>query len=48
MDPRCMGSNRLIKDGAYLLESSKDITAHITSANKLKKSFEDSHNCSNS
>lgn len=48
MDPRCMGSNRLIKDGAYLLESSKDITAHITSSNKLKKSFEDSQNCSNS
>ncbi len=48
MDPRCMGSNKLIKDGAYLLESSKDITAHITSANKLKKCFEDSQNCSNS
>ena len=47
MDPRCMGSNKLIKDGAYLLESSKDITANITSVDKLKKSFEDSQNCSN-
>jgi len=48
MDPRCMGSNKLIKDGAYLLESSKDITLNVTSANKMKKSFEDSQNCSNS
>lgn len=48
MDPRCMGSNKLIKEGAYLLESSKDITEHVTSAKKLKKSFEDSQNCSNS
>lgn len=47
MDPRCMGSNKLIKDGAFLLESSKDITANITSIKKLKKSFEDSQNCSN-
>lgn len=47
MDPRCMGSNKLIKDGAYLLESSKDITANVTSIKKLKKSFEDSQNCSN-
>ena len=47
MDPRCMGSNKLIKDGAYLLESSKDITLNVSSANKMKKSFEDSQNCSN-
>jgi DNA processing protein len=40
MDPRCMGSNKLIKDGAYLLESSKDITSNITSMYKMKKSFE--------
>ena len=47
MDPRCMGSNKLIKDGAYLLESSKDITLNVSSANKMKKSFEDLQNCSN-
>jgi predicted Rossmann fold nucleotide-binding protein DprA/Smf involved in DNA uptake len=42
-----MGSDKLIKDCTCLLESSKDITANVTSIKKLKKSFEDSQNCSN-
>jgi DNA processing protein len=47
MDPRYMGSNKLIKDGAYLLESSKDVTDNINSVRKDKKSFEDSEKNSN-
>ena len=47
MDSRRMGSNKLIKDDSYLIESSKDIIANVTSIKKLKKSFEDSQNCSN-
>jgi DNA processing protein len=42
LDPRCMGSNKLIKDGAYLLESSADIINNVTSYKKLKQNFEDS------
>lgn len=41
LDPRCMGSNKLIKDGAYLLESSADIINNITSYKKLKQSLEE-------
>lgn len=46
-DPRCMGSNKLIKDGAYLLESSADIISNVASYKKLKKSLEESSNYSN-
>ncbi|RTK92273.1 MAG: DNA-protecting protein DprA [Rickettsiales bacterium] len=46
-DPRCMGSNKLIKDGAYLLESTEDIISNITSFEKLKISLEESQNFSN-
>ena len=47
LDPRCMGSNKLIKDGAYLLESSADIIANIASYQELKKSFEESSSYNN-
>ncbi len=46
-DPRCMGSNKLIKDGAYLLESTEDIISNITSYDKLKINLEESQNFSN-
>ncbi|MGC0371732.1 MAG: hypothetical protein DGJ47_000432 [Rickettsiaceae bacterium] len=45
LDPRCMGSNKLIKDGAYLLESSEDLIENIPSFEKMQKSlFENSDN----
>ncbi|NRB10919.1 MAG: DNA-protecting protein DprA [Rickettsiaceae bacterium] len=40
--PRCLGTNKLIKDGAYLLESSSDIISNITSYGKLQKTLEES------
>ena len=47
LDPRCMGTNRLIKDGAYLLESSADIISNMATYQKLKKSLEETQNSSN-
>ncbi|MDC0864597.1 DNA-processing protein DprA [Rickettsiaceae bacterium] len=47
LDPRCMGSNKLIKDGAYLLESSQDVISNVSSYKKLQKSLEESETCSN-
>jgi DNA processing protein len=47
LDPRCMGTNKLIKDGAYLLESSEDIISNIVTYEKLKKSLEETENSSN-
>ena len=47
LDPRCAGSNKLIKDGAYLLESSADVISNTISYKKLKKSLEESQNYSN-
>lgn len=44
MDPRCMGSNKLIKDGAHLLESSLDVFNNITSFKRLKNSLEEAAN----
>jgi len=29
LDPRCKGTNKLIKDGAHLVESAEDVLAHI-------------------
>ncbi len=46
-DPRCMGSNQLIKDGAHLLESSQDIISNLQSYKKLKKSLEESSDYDN-
>lgn len=47
LDPRCMGSNKLIKDGAYLLESSQDVISNVSSYKKLQKSLEESETSSN-
>lgn len=47
LDPRSMGTNKLIKNGAYLLESSDDVIDNITSYIKSKKSLEDSNACDN-
>jgi len=47
LDPRCMGSNKLIKDGAYLLESSQDVMSNVQSYKKLQKTLEESKTCSN-
>ena len=44
LDPRCMGSNRLIKDGAYLLESIEDV---ISNTSSYKKLLEEPQNCNN-
>ncbi|PCJ24489.1 MAG: DNA-protecting protein DprA [Rickettsiales bacterium] len=44
LDPRCMGSNKLIKDGAQLLESSEDVIANVP---LYKKSLEESKTYSN-
>ncbi|MFK7973889.1 MAG: DNA-processing protein DprA [Rickettsiaceae bacterium] len=46
-DPRCMGTNKLLKDGAYLLESSLDIVSNVLSYKKLKKTLEENTNFSN-
>jgi DNA processing protein len=39
LDPRCIGSNKLIKEGAYLLESSEDIFTHFTNIDSKKEDF---------
>jgi DNA processing protein len=41
IDPRCIGSNRLIKNGAYLLESVDDIISNVVSKDKLRESLEE-------
>ena len=41
IDPRCIGSNRLIKNGAYLLESVDDIISNVVSKGKLRESLEE-------
>lgn len=47
LDPRCMGSNKLIKDGAHMLESSNDVIDNILSYKELKKSLEELENYNN-
>ncbi|GAB4167325.1 MAG: DNA-processing protein DprA [Rickettsiaceae bacterium] len=47
LDPRCMGTNKLIKDGAYLLETSADIISNVSSYEKLQKCLEETANSSN-
>ncbi|MDX1923901.1 MAG: DNA-processing protein DprA [Rickettsiaceae bacterium] len=37
LDPRCKGSNKLIKEGAQLLESSEDILSFINSESSILK-----------
>ena len=41
LDPRCMGSNQLIKNGAYLLESVEDILINVVSKEKFQKELEE-------
>jgi len=41
LDPRCMGSNQLIKNGAYLLESVDDIVINVISKDKFQKKLEE-------
>ena len=47
LDPRCVGTNRLIKQGAFLLESAEDIITNIISYDDLKKSLAESESCGN-
>ncbi len=42
LDPRCSGSNQLIKNGAILLESVDDIISNVISKDKIQKSLEES------
>ena len=44
LDPRCMGSNQLIKNGAYLLESVEDILINVVSKEKFPKELEEKAN----
>jgi DNA processing protein len=41
LDPRCVGSNRLIKNGAYLLENVDDIILNVISKDKLSDSLKE-------
>lgn len=41
LDPRCIGSNQLIKNGAYLLESVDDIITNVISKDKLEESLKE-------
>ncbi len=47
LDPRCMGSNKLIKEGAYLLESAEDVINNLSTHTKIKKSLAENSNDSN-
>ena len=44
LDPRCMGSNQLIKNGAYLLESVEDILINVVPKEKFPKELEEKAN----
>ncbi len=45
VDPRCIGSNQLIKNGAHLLESVDDIIANIVPKDRIQKSLEEQVGC---
>ncbi len=47
LDPRCIGSNQLIKNGAYLLESVDDIVTNVVSKDKFQKELEEKASCFN-
>ena len=42
MDPRCHGTNRLLKDGAILVESARDIIGNLSSIGELPLAEADS------
>ncbi|KJW02552.1 DNA recombination-mediator A family protein [Rickettsia endosymbiont of Ixodes pacificus] len=37
LDPRCQGTNKLIREGAYLVESAEDIVANLPQYEKFIK-----------
>lgn len=47
LDPRCMGTNKLIKDGAFLLESADDVISAFANYKNFKKVLEESKNSGN-
>ena len=47
LDPRCIGSNQLIKNGAYLLESVDDIVTNVVSKDRFQKELEEKASCFN-
>ncbi|MFK8040611.1 MAG: DNA-processing protein DprA [Rickettsiaceae bacterium] len=47
LDPRSMGTNKLIKEGAYLLESIDDILDRIPNYDNFQKSLKESKKTSN-
>lgn len=44
LDPRCQGPNKLIKDGAYLVESSADLISHLETLPSKLNVLNDNHN----
>jgi len=48
LDPRCQGTNKLIKEGAYLVETVDDIIANVPNYEKIIESVDDSAGDNNS
>ncbi len=46
LDPRCQGTNKLIKEGAHLVELVQDIILNLSNYEKIKKVLEDSAHAS--
>lgn len=44
LDPRCQGTNKLLKEGAHLVESAEDILNNLPSYNNLKQKLEQNDN----
>jgi DNA processing protein len=44
LDPRCQGTNKLIKAGAHMVESAEDIVANLPNFSKIKDKLNDSAN----
>lgn len=47
LDPRCQGSNKLLKEGAHLVESAQDIIFNLPNYNNLKNKTENFENPNN-